>query len=76
MRFMECTPGITEANLTSDPLGTEGEMTPGPDDYNPYEDGADVPEVGDSGPEMPGFDGPNAGTGGVDLPSLDPFDSR
>ena len=32
------TPGITPAKLTRDPLGTEGEMTPGPDDYNPYED--------------------------------------
>jgi hypothetical protein len=32
------TPGITPQKLTEDPLGTEGEMTPGPDDYNPYED--------------------------------------
>jgi len=36
----QATPGITPAKLTKDPLGTEGEMTPGPDDYNPYEDHA------------------------------------
>lgn len=33
------TVGITEPNLTAEPLGTEGEMTPGPDDENPYETG-------------------------------------
>jgi len=33
------TVGVTEPNLTRDPLGTEGEMTPGPDDRNPYEEG-------------------------------------
>ena len=30
--------GITEAPLSIDPLATEGEATPGPDDWNPYED--------------------------------------
>jgi pyocin large subunit-like protein len=33
-------PGITHAKLTEDPLGTEGEMRPRPDNYNPYEDQA------------------------------------
>lgn len=33
------TVGITVPNLTAEPLGTEGEMTPGPDDENPYETG-------------------------------------
>lgn len=35
-RFMQTTPGITEPRLTKDPLGTEGELTPGPDDINPF----------------------------------------
>jgi len=30
------TPGITEPNLTPEPLGSEGEMTQGPDDLNPF----------------------------------------
>lgn len=30
--------GITPAPITKEPLATEGEATPGPDDYNPYED--------------------------------------
>jgi len=34
---MRATLGITEPNFTRDPLGTEGEMTEGPDDENPYE---------------------------------------
>jgi hypothetical protein len=29
------TPGIAPAPLTKEPLGTEGEMTPGPDSLNP-----------------------------------------
>ena len=33
-------PGITHAKLTEDLLGTEGEMTPRPDDYHPYVDQA------------------------------------
>lgn len=28
--------GIAELKLSRDPLGTEGEMTPGPDSYDPY----------------------------------------
>lgn len=38
MDFMQCTPGITTPSLSREPLGTEGELTPGPDDENPYED--------------------------------------
>lgn len=30
--------GITPKRITREPLATEGEATPGPDDYNPYED--------------------------------------
>lgn len=32
------TPGITDPMLSAEPLGTEGELTPGPDDYVPYDD--------------------------------------
>lgn len=38
--------GTTEAKLSAEPLASEGEATPGPDDYNPFEDdgfGAGVP---------------------------------
>lgn len=30
--------GTTPMNLSKAPLATEGEATPGPDDYNPYEE--------------------------------------
>jgi len=33
---MRVTVGITEPNFTEDPLGTEGEMSIGPDSINPY----------------------------------------
>jgi hypothetical protein len=33
---MQCNPGITTPNLTAEPLGTEGELTEGPDHINPY----------------------------------------
>lgn len=32
------TPGTTGHNLSCEPLATEGESTPGPDDQNPYDD--------------------------------------
>lgn len=31
------TPGATKPLLTKDPIGTEGEMTPGPDDETPFD---------------------------------------
>lgn len=34
--------GITLPSLSGEPLATEGEATPGPDDYNPFEDFADA----------------------------------
>jgi len=34
--FMATTPGITEKRFTVDPLGTEGELTDGPDSANPF----------------------------------------
>lgn len=34
--LMVTTPGITEKRFTKDPLGTEGELTLGPDDVNPF----------------------------------------
>jgi len=35
--FMQATPGITEPHLSRDPLGTEGEMSDGPDDVSPFD---------------------------------------
>lgn len=34
--LMATTPGITEKRFTQDPLGTEAELTDGPDDANPF----------------------------------------
>jgi len=33
--------GVTLPPLTREPLGLEAEMTPGPDDWNPYEENAE-----------------------------------
>jgi hypothetical protein len=48
--------GMTVMRLSKHPLATEGEATPGADDYNPYEDpdGPDPPTAGD----VPDFDEP------------------
>jgi hypothetical protein len=42
--LMANTPGITTKRFTRGPLGDEGELTPGPDDANPFR-GADDREV-------------------------------
>ena len=34
--LMHTSPGITEPNITRHPIGTEGEMTKGPDRVNPF----------------------------------------
>jgi hypothetical protein len=34
--LMKTTPGITAPNLTLEPLGTEGELSEGPDHINPH----------------------------------------
>lgn len=47
------TPGITPAKLTSEPIGTEGEMTPGPDDVNPYEDPRYMADMDAQEPHVP-----------------------
>jgi hypothetical protein len=36
--LMRPTPGITAPKLSAEPLATEGEATPGDDDYVPYDD--------------------------------------
>jgi len=45
--LMQTTPGITEKRFTIDPLGTEGELTPGPDEINPYNSLAEKEEIED-----------------------------
>lgn len=42
--FTRETPGMTKANLARDPLMTEAEATPGPSDWNPFDD-PDVDEA-------------------------------
>lgn len=34
--LMQTTPGITQMEFTAEPLGTEGELTSGPNDANPF----------------------------------------
>lgn len=41
--FTRETPGATAANLSVDPIATEAESTPGPRDWNPFDD----PDVGE-----------------------------
>lgn len=41
MHFGMPTPGTTGHNLSCEPLATEGEATPGPDDQNPYDEHTD-----------------------------------
>lgn len=59
------TPGITPCKFSKDPLGTEGEMTPGDDDWNPFEDDSmgepEYRKMGISDEEL-----------GADLPSMGP----
>lgn len=62
MTFMRVTEGITEPHFTMDPLGTEAEMTPGPDDQNPYDDGEDF--GGTAEPDLPPFLSDDAPLGG------------
>jgi len=48
--FFQTTPGITEPDFARDPLGTEGELTAGPDDQNPFEDGTAETATDTGGP--------------------------
>lgn len=69
--------GITPAPLSAEPLATEGEATPGPDDYNPYEDGGDggrLREEPTKGDDPYAFDDIGDTVADVRLPGLDPGD--
>lgn len=69
--------GITPIPLSRDPLATEGEATPGPDDVNPFEEieaqrvqpsektTKEDPAEGENDPFV--FDDVGAGTAGFDL---------
>lgn len=41
---MQNTPGITIPQFSAEPLATEGEATPGPDDENPFENARELRE--------------------------------
>lgn len=51
--------GVTDAALSREPLATEGEATPGPDDENPFDELEEQQALRDNGggerkaPEMP-----------------------
>lgn len=47
------TPGITRPKLSLDPLATEGEATPGPDDVNPFDEIAAERQIEDFDPMNP-----------------------
>lgn len=44
--------GITPIPLSRDPLATEGEATPGPDDWNPYDEAEDRRALREMGREL------------------------
>lgn len=69
---MKPTPGITEPALSKHPLGTESEMTEGPDDYNPFDDSgnrANRDPTQDPDPFV--FDDVSDAIGDVNLPAPD-----
>lgn len=43
------TAGMTVPKFSRDPIGTEGELTPGPDDWNPYDEEIDRAEIQEMG---------------------------
>jgi len=71
------TPGITTPNLTAEPLGTAGEMTPGPDELDPYESPEAAREVAAIEAEMAALERerqPDALVDTLDAPPLAPRD--
>lgn len=68
--------GMTPARLSRGPLATEGEATPGPDDYNPYEDHRNTlsedPTAGKDDPYV--FDDVEPVIADLSLPGLDDTD--
>jgi len=75
------TPGITIPNFSSDPLGTEAELTPGPNDVNPYEtasqrrdptQGADPYTFDDVDPQLPDPDPPTRSQPTIPEPGFQP----
>ncbi len=68
--------GITPAPLSRDPLATEGEATPGPDDHNPYEERENEFEIAKQRSPTEGddpftFDDVDDAVGELELPSLE-----
>ncbi len=71
--------GITPIPLSRDPLATEEEATPGPDDYNPFEDtrelGLSSDEIAENRNPLKGddpyaFDDVDEAVGELELPDL------
>lgn len=64
------TPGVTDPRMSREPLATEGEVTPGPDDYVPYDDPEYWEDVHRASQE---FDLPEFDLGRVDGVTPEPF---
>lgn len=68
--------GVTPALLSREPLATEGEATPGPDDHNPYLEREAKAEIATQlghptrGPDPYVFDDVGDEVADVDLPAL------
>lgn len=65
--------GITPALLSKEPLATEGEATPGPDDENPYAALEDKRQREGFAQEMATFDEPQATMPDFDEPESTPL---
>jgi len=73
--FMQVTPGITEPELTELPLGTEAELTPGPNDVNPFrseQERREVEEIITAQRERERRQGRTADRAGIDEPRETP----
>lgn len=65
--------GITPAPLSAEPLATEGEATPGPNDFNPYEDeGVGIEGSPTGGRDPYAFDDIGESAEDAVLPGLNP----
>jgi len=75
--LMQTTPGFTEKRFTANPLGDEGECSPGPNEANPYRsaDEREVVEAYQAKAEQQERDNGLFQTSGLVLPFADQPDS-
>jgi len=75
--LMQTTPGFTEQRFTKNPLGDEGEFSPGPNEANPYRsaDEREVVEAYQAKAEQQERENGTYQTSGLVLPFADQPDS-